>query len=113
MVIYIAGPMTGLPEYNRPAFHAAAALIEASGHTALNPAMLPANLPDRAYMPICTAMLEAAEGIYLLEGWEKSVGARAERLYARRQGLAEIFEKDVKHRIKILSRLEERAHGNE
>lgn len=31
MKIYIAGPMTGLPEWNFPAFHAAAMVAERQG----------------------------------------------------------------------------------
>lgn len=111
MIVYIAGPMTGLPENNRPAFYSAAALIRATGRTALNPATLPDDLPDRAYLPICIAMLEQADAIYLLEGWEKSVGARAERLYARRQGKLEIFERDVKRKTSLLEALQEKARG--
>ena len=36
--IYISGPMTGLPEFNFPAFHAAAAKLRERGHAAVNPA---------------------------------------------------------------------------
>ena len=51
MKTYIAGPMTGLPEFNRPAFNAAAKEIAASGHVPLNPAILPDGLSQypRAY----------------------------------------------------------------
>lgn len=94
MIVYIAGPMTGLPGLNREAFHEAARKLREAGHTPLNPAMLPADLPDNRYMPICTAMIDAAEAIYMLDGWQKSVGARCERLYAKRQGLRELTEKE-------------------
>ena len=36
--IYIAGPMTGLPELNFPAFHAEAARLRAFGYEVINPA---------------------------------------------------------------------------
>ena len=41
MRIYIAGPMTGLPDSNYPAFHAAEARLQALGHEPHNPARNP------------------------------------------------------------------------
>jgi hypothetical protein len=38
MNIYLAGPMRGYPEFNFPAFHAAAAKLRAEGHYVFNPA---------------------------------------------------------------------------
>jgi len=38
MKLYLAGPMRGYPEFNHPAFHAAAAELRASGHAVFNPA---------------------------------------------------------------------------
>ena len=86
MIYYIAGPMTGMPDYNRPAFHRAAAGLRAKGHTVLDPALLPMDLDDKAYLPICTAMIDAADAIYMLDGYKDSPGARAEKCYAVRQG---------------------------
>ena len=40
--IYLAGPMSGLPELNYPAFHAKAAELRAAGHHVENPAENPA-----------------------------------------------------------------------
>lgn len=36
--IYLAGPMTGLPEFNYPAFHAEAARLRGLGYQVENPA---------------------------------------------------------------------------
>ena len=106
MIFYIAGPMTGLPGYNKDAFAQASSLLRQCGHTVLNPAVLP-QLPEDKYLPICTAMIDAADAIYLLAGWPKSLGARCERLYAKRQGKLELTEKDIKIKIKQEKRKEE------
>lgn len=90
-VIYIAGPMTGLPELNRLAFMEAEKALTEAGFVVLNPAWLPAGLPPAKYMPICLAMLDAAGAVYMLEGWERSHGALIERSYALYQGKA-VFE---------------------
>ena len=82
MIIYIAGKMTGLPDLGRGAFMEAASALEKSGHTVINPAVLPTVLKRNSYMPICLAMLNAADAIFLLPGWEDSPGARLEHDYA-------------------------------
>lgn len=71
MKIYISGPMSGLAEFNRPAFMFTAARLTGCGHVALNPAVLPDGLTQAQYMDICLAMLRCAHAIYLLDGWEE------------------------------------------
>lgn len=92
MIIYIAGPMTGKDNYNREGFTQAHIFIESKGHTPLNPAKLPRNLDDKKYLPICMTMIDAADAVYMLDGWEDSLGAKAEIAYARRQGKAIIYQ---------------------
>lgn len=36
--LYIAGPMSGLPDHNYPAFHDAASVLTKAGYSILNPA---------------------------------------------------------------------------
>lgn len=45
--LYIAGPMTGLPDYNYDAFHAAQAELHRAGFVVMNPALngLPRTAP--------------------------------------------------------------------
>lgn len=94
MIVYIAGPMTGYKDYNRPAFFKAQEELEAEGHTVLNPAALPAALPDSAYLPICLAMIQAADSVYMLRGWRDSKGAAVEHAFASRQGKLAAYEED-------------------
>ena len=85
MRIYIAGPMTGLPDYNRLAFHQAARRLAHCGHEPVNPATIPLR-DDWGYGDYLRAalqmLLEAAEGVALLPGWYESKGARLEHLVA-------------------------------
>ncbi len=80
MKIYISGPMTGIPDFNFPAFMQAEAMIEARGHTAINPAKngLTKSHSWREHMKADIKMLLDADGIVFLPGWEKSKGAALE-----------------------------------
>lgn len=87
MKIYIAGPMTGYENYNRPMFNAVAQQMLSGGHVALNPATLPDGLSQREYMDICLAMLRCADAIHMLHGWKESEGAVAEHAMAKKLGI--------------------------
>ena len=89
--IYLAGPMSGLPDLNYPAFNAKAAELRAQGHHVENPAEnpVPACGSWQGYMRMAVAQLVTCEVIFLLPGWEKSKGARVERDLARRLGIAD------------------------
>ena len=81
-VIYLSGPMTGLPDYNYPAFNAMAAQLRRHGFTVVNPAELNADRPDGAvwsdYLRRDIAALMGCTHIVLLPGWKNSRGARIE-----------------------------------
>lgn len=95
MKIYIAGPMTGIPKYNRPAFHFEAMRLASEGHVVLNPATLPDGLSQPEYMDICLAMLRCADGIFLLSGWQHSAGAKAEHALAQKLDLEIIHQESA------------------
>jgi hypothetical protein len=101
--IYIAGPMTGYPEFNFPAFYRVEEKFTAEGWVVFNPA----NKEDedvlhgsgsfingdakaaiaggfdfrKAYKWDLIKVVEA-DAIYMLKGWEKSTGARGEHAAA-------------------------------
>jgi hypothetical protein len=87
--VYIAGPMTGLPEFNFPTFNAEAAKLREAGMTVLNPAeygiVEGADWAD--YLRHDIAGLASCESIYLLPGWSKSKGVRLERTIADALGM--------------------------
>jgi hypothetical protein len=89
MKIYLAGPMSGLPDYNYPAFNAAAKALRELGHHVENPAENP-QPPCRtwhAYMRQAVAQLVRCEAVALMPGWESSKGANLEHRLAQDLGL--------------------------
>lgn len=94
--LYIAGPMTGLPDFNRPAFHAAAAQLRAAGYEVVSPAELdsthPIADPDGPgawgrYMRRDIPHLLTCDALALLPGWTDSKGARLETHIAQELGM--------------------------
>lgn len=87
--IYLSGPMTGRPDFNRSAFNVAARELRSIGHTVINPAEL--NTADdgtwQACMRVCLKALPDADMIALLPGWESSNGAHLELHIAHRIGI--------------------------
>lgn len=101
--LYLAGPMTGYPDLNFPAFHAAAKSLRAAGYEVVNPAeltahglfaVLSAKLQRRwagwlrcsnwrQCMVIDIRELVLCDGIALLPAWEHSKGASLEYRIAR------------------------------
>lgn len=88
-VIYIAGPMTGLPEFNYPSFQNAAVLLRAIGHEVEDPSTNENPTPDdyHGWLRAGLAQLIRCDAVALLPGWESSGGARLEVNVAATLGL--------------------------
>lgn len=95
MKIYIAGKITGDPDY-RAKFADAQRQIEAQGHVVLNPATLPEGMEPKDYMRICFAMIDVADEVWMLPRWPDSVGATIEWRYCQyvRKGCYELRDMD-------------------
>lgn len=78
MKLYVAGPMSGLPEYNYPAFHAAAARLRTAGYEVENPAENPAEDTWVDYMRASLRQVSVVDGVAVLDGWQLSRGATLE-----------------------------------
>ncbi|MDH0292344.1 DUF4406 domain-containing protein [Pseudomonas sp. GD04087] len=87
--IYLAGPMTGLPEFNYPAFHAEATRLRQLGYHVENPAEnnAPADTSGSGYLRLALAQLITCDSIAMLPGWHNSEGARLECHVASKLGM--------------------------
>ena len=111
MKIYLAGPMRGYPEFNFDEFFRVAAELAIQGHEVFNPAhrdnakhgvdisignetgsIAKAQAEHgfdmrEALAADCKWICEEAEAIFILEGWQESAGAMAERAIGIALGL--------------------------
>lgn len=106
MKVYIAGPMTGIPQFNYPAFDAAAADLRERGYEVVSPAemddvearnaALASPDGDLANFAFSTGhtwgdllardvklVADIVDGVVCLDGWQKSRGAQLETFVAR------------------------------
>lgn len=116
MTFYIAGPMAGRPYFNFPAFDEARDDLQRKGFNVISPADLDrevgidpfqfershrwdqAGLRGEALHQAIERDLDAirrCDAIYMLDGWENSMGARAEKAVAEWMGLEVFFQSAV------------------
>lgn len=128
MLWYLSGPMTGIPQFNFPAFERAAKELREIGYDVTSPHELDSkenqqmawNSPDGVdtgqgeSWGTCLArdiklIADSVDGIIFLPGWENSKGARMEasmaiikslpfRVYSATQYLTEISSQEVRAR---------------
>lgn len=115
MRVYIAGPMTGLPDFNRAAFKVEAARLEDAGHVAVDPSTTDprhagpclggpvVSKRDHAghlhhygcWLRASLARMLTCRRVVMLPGWEASNGATLEHAIATASGMTiEYREKD-------------------
>ena len=75
--------MTGIPGNNIDAFKRVEIALSEFGHTVLNPAnniplVNPEYISHEGYMQICLSMLYLCNAIFLIDGWQNSMGAKRE-----------------------------------
>lgn len=97
MKIYISGPITGIENF-REKFEAAENLLIEQGIDVVNPVkvdtILPESLTYEDHMKVDLALLDICDGIYMMNGWEKSLGANREYGYALARGMKVCYEKE-------------------
>ncbi|WP_246541602.1 DUF4406 domain-containing protein [Pseudomonas rustica] len=95
--LYLAGPMTGIEDFNYPAFNAMAERLRAAGYDVENPAdhgtVDGADWAD--YMAYDLTRLGLCGQVAVLPGWENSKGARLEVHIARELGMPLVNAHDL------------------
>lgn len=96
MRIYISGPMSGIPEFNHPAFHEAALNLRLKGHEVINPAEMDEDIDKPWPWYILRDLHVLADfkpqAIFMLHGWDRSPGAKIEMLFAEKLGARILYQ---------------------
>ncbi|MCQ8103279.1 DUF4406 domain-containing protein [Methylomonas sp. SURF-2] len=87
--IYLAGPMSGIADFNYPAFKQAAEQLRAKGFHVENPAENPPpeNNDWCQYMRMSIRQMLTCDMVALLPGWSQSRGAAIEQEVAAQLGI--------------------------
>lgn len=99
--IYIAGKITGTADYLER-FARAEEWLNEHGYRGMviNPAKISDGLPPgsttyKDYIRIGISMLDTCDTIFMLKGWEESLGASLELQYAMTLGYKVLYEQEV------------------
>jgi hypothetical protein len=79
-IVYIAGPMSGLPDHNFPLFHAVAGKLRAAGYEVRNPAEHPAAtaMTYREIIDIDIRLILECDTMFFLPRWYDSRSSKKE-----------------------------------
>ena len=94
--VYLSGPMTGLPDYNRAAFNLRAEAFRAAGYSVKNPADISVTHgTDKAYefyFKRALRMMLDADVVYVFGDTTQSCGAEMELQVAKMAGMHVVWE---------------------
>ena len=94
--IFISGGITGVADYLER-FSAAEKQLKRKGYKVINPTVVSKHLLDadadwNDFMVVTQALLDICDSIYMLRGWEQSVGAAIEHKRALETKKVIIYE---------------------
>ena len=90
-LVFIAGPMTGLPDWNRAAFYDAEERLTFWNIEVINPAglafIIPEYAPPEMFVDTTCALVKHCQALVRLSGWENSTGVKRELAAAVKHGV--------------------------
>lgn len=99
MIVYISGKITNNNNYEED-FRKGEEWLLLNDYTPINPTKLDKALPQgltyQQLMQIDFRLIDIAEAIFMLEGWQRSSGACAELAYAKSIGKKVLYQKYFK-----------------
>lgn len=92
---YISGPMTGIENFNFPAFYVAERMLVNRGEKCFNPAChsIECGFEYKDFLKLDIQAILLCDKIYMLKGWESSKGAKLEK------DIAESIGCEVEHQV--------------
>ena len=97
--VYLSGPMTGIQDFNFPAFNQKADDFREIGYDVINPAENhdgKTDLPYEEYMKTDLKQVTDCDTIAMLRNWEHSNGARIELMVAQACGIPAVCAETLK-----------------
>lgn len=92
--VYISGPINGVEDYTEN-FKAADNYLSGKGYDVINPVAVASALPYMEYeelMALDIMLINMCESIYMMKGWDKSLGCNREYGYAIARNMNMIFQ---------------------
>lgn len=108
--VYISGPVTGIPDHNRPKFQRVERMLLSAGCSVFNPMHIEGPLDPLKdeelwvfYMHFCVQALPTCDSIIMLPNWQNSEGAKWEHRIAKMLNLTLFYcpvlnEEDTKRK---------------
>src|SRR5699024_676690 len=103
--IYLSGKMTGIENYNYNKFNLVAKALRESGCNVINPAEMKSevNWEWKDYMKEAIKMMMDADVLFVLSGYETSVGANIEIELAEKLGIGVVYQSDFERELEVFS----------
>ena len=93
-IVYLSGQISGKDNY-KDSFAEAEEYLHGRGYIVINPARLDEvseGLSYEQYLRVCYQLIDIADIIFMISGWQKSKGANAELSYAKSLGKKVMYQ---------------------